>query len=250
MNERIAVVTGGARGIGRAIVEKLNRDGLAVALLDLPAMQPAAMAAEIAGPGCPRVIGLPCDIVDRAQVSATIQTVRQQLGRIDVLVNNAGICPGKDILEMDEATFRRTIDVNLVGAFHITQAVARIMIEQARGGRIVFITSLSVNVTSRFQVDYAASKAGLHMLMRGFAVALAEHRITCNAIAPGVVDTAMANGWWQKPEGQAFLQQRVPLRRAAQPADIAQAVAMLAAAECEYVTGASLTVDGGLTASS
>lgn len=250
MQERMAVVTGGARGIGRAIVERLSRGGLGVAILDLAAMHPDVVAAEIAGQTQGKVIGLSCDIVDRVQVEAAVQSVREQLGRIDVLVNNAGVCPGKNILEMDESTFRRTLDVNLVGAFHVSQTVARVMIEQGQGGRMVFITSLAVNVTSPYQVDYAASKAGLHMLMRGFAVTLAEHRITCNAVAPGVVDTAMAQGWWQKPEGLAFLKQRVPLGRAAQPSDIAQAVAMLAAADCEYVTGSSLTVDGGFSANS
>ena len=244
---RIALVTGGARGIGRAIVERLSSDGLGVVILDLAAMQPEAVATEIASQTQGEVVGLACDIVDRAQVEAVVRTALDQLGGIDVLVNNAGICPGKNIMEMDEATFRRTLDVNLVGAFNVTQSVARVMIRQGRGGRIVFITSLSVNVTGPQQVDYAASKAGLHMLMRGFAVALAEHKITCNAVAPGVVETAMAHGWWQKPEGQAYLKQRVPLGRAAEPADIAQAVAMFACTDCEYVTGASLTVDGGLT---
>ncbi len=248
MTQRIALITGGARGIGLAVAERLARDGLSVAILDLPARQPATVAAELAARTGGQALGLACDITDRAQVAAAVGEVRNRLGRLDVLVNNAGICPGQNILEMDEATFRRTLEVNLVGAFHVTQEVARSMIEQGQGGRMVFITSLAVNVTSPYQVDYAASKAGLHMLMRGFAVTLAEHGITCNAVAPGVVDTAMAQGWWQKPGGKAFLDQRVPMKRPATPEDIAQAVAMLAAADCDYVTGASLTVDGGLTA--
>jgi NAD(P)-dependent dehydrogenase (short-subunit alcohol dehydrogenase family) len=250
MSKRVAVVTGGARGIGRAVVERLGCGGLDVAFLDLASMQPDAVARELSTQTGVTVLGLTCDIVDRAQVAAAVQTVRDRLGRIDVLVNNAGICPGKNIMEMDEATFRHTLDVNLIGAFHVSQEVARVMIAQGQGGRMVFITSLAVNVTSPYQVDYAASKAGLHMLMRGFAVTLAGHGITCNAVAPGVVDTAMAGGWWQKPEGKVFLKQRVPLGRAAQPGDIAQAVAMLASPDCDYVTGSSLTVDGGLTASS
>jgi NAD(P)-dependent dehydrogenase (short-subunit alcohol dehydrogenase family) len=248
MIKRVAMVTGGARGIGRAIAEQLCRGGLDVAILDLPAKRPAEIAAEIAAQGAGRAIGTACDVTDQAQVDSAVAAVRQDLGSIDVLVNNAGICPGRDVMEMDVATFRHTLDVNLVGAFLVTQAAARAMIAQGRGGRVVFITSLAVNVTAPSQADYAASKAGLHMLMRAFAVALAGHRITCNAVAPGVVDTPMAAGWWQTPGGKGFLQRRVPMKREAKPDDIAQAVELLASPGCDYMTGTSLTVDGGLTA--
>jgi NAD(P)-dependent dehydrogenase (short-subunit alcohol dehydrogenase family) len=126
----------------------------------------------------------------------------QRVSALDVLVNNAGICPFEDIMTMTPEVWQRTIDINLTGAFHCTQLVARQLIEQGHGGSIIFITSLSTNFTNGSQVDYAASKAGLRMTMKGFAAALGPHRIRCNAVAPGMMLTPMTEHYWSQPGRQ------------------------------------------------
>jgi NAD(P)-dependent dehydrogenase (short-subunit alcohol dehydrogenase family) len=141
--------------------------------------------------------------------------------------------------------FQRTIDVNLTGAFHCTQIAGKAMIEQGGGGRIVFITSLAVNVTASAQADYAASKAGLHMLMKSFAIALGRHGITCNAVAPGMILTDMTRFHWEQPEPAAFIRTRVPVGRIGTPEDVGNAVALLCADEAAYINGVGIIVDGG-----
>jgi NAD(P)-dependent dehydrogenase (short-subunit alcohol dehydrogenase family) len=148
-------------------------------------------------------------------------------------------------MKMAPEVWQKTLDVNLTGAFHCSQVVARSMIAQRRGGRIVFITSLSENVTRPAQVDYGASKAGLRMAMRGFATALGPHGITCNAVAPGMILTDMTKHHWSKPGPAAFIKKRVPVGRIGTPADIGHAVVFLASPEAGYISGITLTVDGG-----
>ena len=162
-----------------------------------------------------------------------------------MLVNNAGICPFVDVMEMSEAMFQKTIDVNLTGAFHCTQLVAKEMIARQIKGRIIFITSLAVNVSSAMQGDYAASKAGLHMLMKSFAIALGPKGITCNAVAPGMILTEMTKWHWEKPENAAFAKQRIPAGLMGTPEDIGHAVALLCSDEADYINGVGLIVDGG-----
>lgn len=239
MEQKVALVTGAARGIGYGIASCLNREGMKVVIADVNGAAAAEAAAGLDG------LGVPCDITDRAQVERLVQRTLERYGQIDVLVNNAGICPFIDILEMDAPTFQRTLDVNLTGAFHCTQLAAREMIRRGKGGRIVFITSLAVNVSAASQGDYAASKAGLHMLMKSFAIALGPHGITCNAVAPGMILTDMTRFHWEKPENAAFLKQRVPAGRIGTPEDIGNAVALLVSEKAAYINGVGLIVDGG-----
>lgn len=239
MNGKIAIVTGGARGIGLGIATCLARKGVKPVLADTDLAAAQAAAAPLGG------MGVACDITQRPQVDALVQATLAKYGQIDILVNNAGICPFQDIMQMSEATFKRTLDVNVTGAFHCTQLVAREMIARKTKGRIVFITSLAVNVTSSAQGDYAASKAGLHMLMKSFAIALGPNGITCNAVAPGIILTDMGRAHWEKPENAAFIKQRVPVGRIGSPEDIGNAVALLCADESTYINGVGLIVDGG-----
>jgi L-rhamnose 1-dehydrogenase len=169
----------------------------------------------------------------------------RRFGGVDILVNNAGICPFIEVMDMSPEVFTHTLDVNLTGAFHCTQLAGRAMIEQGKGGRVVFITSLAVNVTSSAQADYAASKAGLHMLMKSFAIALGKHGITCNAVAPGMILTDMTRFYWEKPEPAAFIKTRVPAGRIGTPEDVGNAVALLCSEEAGYINGVGLIVDGG-----
>ncbi len=245
MNEQVVIVTGGARGIGFGIGTCFARKGarLVVADLDLDAASKAAN--ELKTHGAADAIGVRCDVSVRSEVEAMIERAVAVFGRIDVLVNNAGICPFIEVMDMTPETWQQTLDVNLTGAFHCTQIAARRMIAQGDGGRVVFITSLAENVTGPAQVDYGASKGGLRMAMAGFATALGKHGITCNAVAPGMILTPMTAFHWDKPENAAFLKTRVPVGRIGTPEDIGHACVFLASPEAAYINGVTLRVDGG-----
>lgn len=245
MGSRVAIITGAARGIGYGVATCLARQGCAIVIADMQAESAQQAAATLAREAGVQTLGVACDITVRSQVEALVQQTLQHFGQIDILVNNAGICPFVDILEMGEAMFKRTLDVNLTGAFHCTQLVGKEMIARKTRGRIVFITSLAANVTGAAQGDYAASKAGLHMLMKSFAIALGPHGITCNAVAPGMILTDMTRHHWEKPEPAAFIKQRVPAGRIGTPEDIGNAVALLCAETADYINGVGLIVDGG-----
>jgi NAD(P)-dependent dehydrogenase (short-subunit alcohol dehydrogenase family) len=239
MNHKTAIITGAARGIGFGIATCLAGKGYQIVIADMDGGAAQQAADKFGG------LGVACDITQRSQVEAVVRRTLERFGRIDVLVNNAGICPFVDIMKMSEAMFKKTLDVNVTGAFHSTQLVAQEMIARQIKGRIIFITSLAVNVSSAMQGDYAASKAGLHMLMKSFAIALGPHGITCNAVAPGMILTDMTRFHWEKPENAAFIKQRVPVGRIGTPEDIGNAVAFLCSDEAAYINGVGLVVDGG-----
>lgn len=242
---RVVVVTGAAQGIGYGIAGCFAAEGAAVVVADRNAEAAEAAAGRLrAEHGC-EALAHHCDVADRLSVEAMVDAVCDALGGIDVLVNNAGICPFVPVMEMPPEVWQRTIDVNLTGAFHCTQVVARRMIERGRGGRILFITSLAENVTGPSQVDYGASKGGLRMLMVGFATALGPHGITCNAVAPGMILTPMTAFHWEQSGPAEFVRTRVPAGRIGSPADIGRACVFLASAGAEYINGVSLRVDGG-----
>ncbi len=245
MPAKVALITGAARGIGFGIATCLARQGTRIVIADQDGASAKNAAARLAKAADVPTLGLACDITVRTQVAALVRQTMKRFGQIDILVNNAGICPFVDIMEMSEAVFKKTIDVNLHGAFHCTQLVAQEMIKRGRGGRIIFITSLAVNVSSAAQGDYAASKAGLHMLMKSFAIALGPKGITCNAVAPGMILTDMTRFHWEKPEPAAFVKQRVPVGRIGTPEDIGNAVTLLCSDAAAYINGVGLIVDGG-----
>jgi len=242
---RTVVISGAARGIGYGIAECFVRlgDRIVVADVDGNAANKAAdNLNRMQSVGC---VGLQCDVSDRTQVERVVSQTIARFGQIDVLVNNAGICPFIDAMVLTPDVWQRTLDVNLTGAFHFTQLVSRHMIERKSGGRIIFITSLGENVINPNQVDYGASKAGLRMLMVGFATALGPHGITCNAVAPGMIMTDMTSSYWTQEEPARQIKQRVPVGRIGTPEDVGHAVVFLASAEAGYVSGVSLRVDGG-----
>ena len=245
MPSKVALITGAARGIGYGIATCLARKGAAIVIADVNAAAARKSAAQLAADTGAKTLGLACDITRRPQVQAMVRNTLKKFGHIDILVNNAGICPFVDIMEMSGDMFKKTIDVNLTGAFHCTQLVAEKMIQRAQGGRIIFITSLAVNVSAATQGDYAASKAGLHMLMKSFAIALGPKGITCNGVAPGIILTDMTRFHWDKPEHAAFVKQRVPVGRIGTPEDIGNAVTLLCSDEAAYINGVGLIVDGG-----
>ena len=242
---KTVIVTGGARGIGEGIARCFAGHGARIILADVEIELAKETATKLVDAGAQDAYAVSCDITKREEVADMVDAVSEKNGGIDVLVNNAGICPFVNIMEMSPEVWHRTIDVNLNGAFHCTQLTAKRMIDRGQGGRIVFITSLAEHVTGPAQVDYAASKSGLRGCMFGFATALGKHGITCNAVAPGMIMTPMTEHHWKKPENAAFLQERVPVGRIGTPEDIGKACVYLASAEADYVNGISLRVDGG-----
>lgn len=239
------IVTGGSQGIGFGIARCFAKLGARLVIADVNLEKAAQAVGRLKRFGAADGLAIACDITKREEVEAMTAAAVKKFKRIDVLVNNAGICPFVHVMEMSPEVWQRTLDVNLTGAFHCTQTVAREMIKAGKGGRIIFITSLAENVTGPNQVDYGASKAGLRMAMVGFCTALGIHGITCNAVAPGMIMTPMTEAHWKQPAHAAQVKQRVPAGRLGTPEDIGHAAVFLASPEAEYISGITLRVDGG-----
>lgn len=240
----VVIVTGGAQGIGFGIAECFASRGANLIIADVILDRATAAADKLKESGAADALGLACDVADRASVDAMVEASLARFGRIDVLINNAGICPFQHIMEMTPATWRRTIDINLTGGFHCTQAVGRHMIARGGGGTVVFITSLADHRTNPNQVDYCASKAGAMGCMTGFATALGPHNINCVAVAPGHVSTPLTAHWWESEAGRAKIPEMIPLQRLGQPRDIGEACYYVATTG-RYCNGITIRVDGG-----
>ncbi len=237
LHEKIALVTGGSRGIGAAVAVALAEAGADVAVNYRERAEAAAtVAKDIAGTGR-RALAVGADVSSSGAVAKMIERITAELGPIDILVNNAGIGRRRAPEELDEAEWDATIAVNLKGAFLCTQAVLPGM--QARGfGRIVNISSGAARGPGGIGVHYNASKAGLEGLTRGYAARLAKTGITVNAVAPSLIETEMI------PGGVEEAAKRVPMGRVGRPEEVAQAVVMVAANA--YMTGQTVQVNGGI----
>ncbi len=246
---RVALITGGNRGIGLGIAEALARDGLDLMICGVEP-EAAAACARLAATGVAAHY-VTADIADAADRDRLVDAVWARFGRLDVLVNNAGIAPKTraDILDAELASFERLVQVNLQGPYFLTQAVARRMLADAVpvGPRaVVFITSVSATVASVDRGDYCISKAGLAMAARLWAVRLAEHGIPVYELRPGVIRTDMTAGVTEKYD--RLIADGLTLeRRWGAPADIGRAVAALVRGDLPYATGQVLTLDGGLS---
>jgi L-rhamnose 1-dehydrogenase len=255
LNDRVALVTGGSRGIGRAICLALAQAGAIVAVNyhEPPAPEfgrdniadADAVVAEIEAAGG-YAFPVPADVSDKAQVEAMIAAIGERVGGLDILVNNAGICPFHDFLTMPEELWDRVLDVNLKGAFLCSQAAANAMVTRGHGGRIISISSISALVGGGMQTHYTPTKAGVHSLMQSLAIVLGPHGITCNSIMPGAIGTDINRDDLAQPGKRAYMETRIPLGRVGEPRDIAGPVVFLASDAARYVNGASLLVDGGL----
>jgi NAD(P)-dependent dehydrogenase (short-subunit alcohol dehydrogenase family) len=241
---KVALVTGAARGIGLATAKKFIAEGWRVALLDIDGENLQRTFGMLALPE--RTLALPCDVADADGVSAAVARVAGHFGRLDALVNNAGVAIFKPLLETTPADWARTLAVNLTGPFLCTQAAARVM-RDSGGGSIVNITSISSLRASTLRVAYGTSKAGLAHLTKQQAVELAPLGIRVNAVAPGPVDTAMAKAV-HTPEIRADYHDTIPLNRYGLEDELAEVIFFLCSDRASYITGQMLSVDGGFEA--
>ncbi len=243
MDGRVAVVTGGARGIGRAIVEKLAGLGASVVIGDMLADLAEKTAGEVSQITSKKIIFTKVDVTNGKSAVEMIDRTLAEFGRVDILVNNAGITRDTLILRMEEADWDTVLDVNLKGAFNCSKAVLRAMMKQ-RYGRIVNISSVSGQAGQAGQTNYSASKAGLIGFTKALAREVASRQITVNAVAPGFIPTSLTNDL--SDELKNSILGATPIGRMGKPEEIAAAVAFLASEEAAYITGHVLAVDGGM----
>jgi NAD(P)-dependent dehydrogenase (short-subunit alcohol dehydrogenase family) len=242
--KKVALVTGAARGIGFAVAKRFLAEGWRVALLDMDDEGLRQAMATLAAPD--DTVAMHCDVADAASDAGDIAAIAKRFGRLDALVNNAGVAVFKPLMETTHAEWQRVIDVNLTGPFKLIQAAVPLM-RDSGGGSIVNITSISALRASTLRVAYGSSKAGLAHLTKQCAVELAELGIRVNGVAPGPVETSMAKAV-HSAEIRADYRDAIPLGRYGREEELADAVYFLCSDRASYITGQILAVDGGFDA--
>jgi acetoin reductase-like protein len=250
---KTAIVTGGAQGIGRATAHRFAQEGARVVIGDLQEDGAKAVAEEIGKDGG-EAFGMALDVRDQAQAQAVVDAAVERFGGVDILMNNAGVIRITPFLEIDEAEWDLLFDVNCKGMLWCSQAAARQMIKQGRGGKIVNVASQAGRRGESLVLTYCASKATVISMTQSMALALAEHKINVNAIAPGIVDTPL----WESNdrrfaellgmevgEPKRTFVKSIPLGRIEQPEDVAGVAAFLASSDADYITQQCYNVDGG-----
>ena len=246
LNGKSVLITGASAGIGRAAAIGAARHGADVAINyigDEDAAASCVAAIEALGR---KGVAIRGDVADPRTAGAFVEEAAQALGRVDIFVSNAGICPFHAFLDMPAETFERTMRVNLHGAYYMVQAAANRMVAQGDGGAIVAVSSISALVGGEFQTHYTPTKPGVHSLTQSAALALGRHGIRCNSVLPGTILTDINRDDLADPVKRHAMEARIPLGRLGAPEDLAGPIVFLASDLAAYVTGAALLVDGGM----
>lgn len=243
LKDKVGIVTGAARGIGRATAERLIEEGAKILICDIDEAQLTRTAAELGGED--RVIAQLVDVVNKRHVEQLVDKAVEHFGRLDIMVNNAGIAPVVDFLDVTEEMLSRVLDVNLKGAFYGTQAAGRQMIKQGGGGVIINMSSINSGLANPNVAPYAISKGGMNQVTSTAAVAFAPHGIRVVGVGPGTIMTDMVAGAFMNSAGNHAILSRTPLGRYGQASEIAAVVAFLASDDASYITGETVYVDGG-----
>ncbi|MBQ9767029.1 MAG: 3-oxoacyl-[Lachnospiraceae bacterium] len=241
LKNKVAVVTGGSRGIGRAICEAFCKNGADVAFLDAGSMDVAEETVAYLSQFGTKVKAYQCDISDFTKTAEVFKEIIAEFGTVDILVNNAGITRDKLLLAMKPEEFSSVIDINLVGAYNTVKQVYPVMIRK-RSGKIINISSVSGIMGNAGQTNYSASKAGIIGFTKSVAKEVASRGVCCNAVAPGFVSTPMTTAF---AENEALISS-IPMQRFAQPEEIANLVLFLSSDMANYITGEVIRIDGGL----
>jgi 3-oxoacyl-[acyl-carrier protein] reductase len=244
LKDQTAIVTGGSRGIGRAVCLALAAEGARVAVVFRGHQEAADQLLQQITQSGGKAIAVQCDVADRAAVTACVKKVEAELGQVRILVNNAGVIADGLFVRMTPEEWQKVIGTNLGGVFNFCHEVAFGMM-QRRAGRIINVSSVAAEHVNPGQTNYAASKGAINSFTRALAVELAKRGVTVNAIAPGFVDTDMSAAVRNKA-GDRILKY-IPMRRYGTPEDIAKVATFLAGPDSDYITGQVLTVDGGLS---
>jgi 3-oxoacyl-[acyl-carrier protein] reductase len=245
LKDKVALITGGARGIGQAIAMTFAREGADIVVADVNLEIAQKTASEIEGLGR-KVLALEMDVTNYELVEAGINKILDKMGKVDILVNNAGITKDNLVLRMSQAEWDAVINVNLKGTFNCIKAVSRPMVKQ-RSGRIISIASIIGLIGNPGQANYAASKAGIIALTKTIAKELASRNINANAVAPGFIQTEMTA---KLPEEiKKKMLEAIPLAKLGTPQDVANLCLFLASDESSYITGQTITIDGGMVMS-
>ncbi len=247
LDNKVVIVTGGARGIGYAVARRFLEDGARVVIADIDEDAGSNAVQQLGAYGAVRFVE--CDVGERLDVHNLVAATIDAFGNVDALINNAGILVGSDFLDLDEADFDRVIRTNLKGAFLCGQAVARAMVEHVgeggAPGAIVNMSSVNAVFAIANQVPYSVSKGGINQLTKVMALALAPHGIRVNAIGPGSIATDMLAATMDDPEARKRVLSRTPLGRLGEPAEIAAIAAFLVSDDASYITGQTIYADGG-----
>lgn len=244
---KVALITGAGSGIGRGTAERLAREGANICIADIDMEGAEHTASTVREFGRDAYV-VKTNVASKEQIQDAADRCVKELGRLDVAVANAGIARGGSVLELSLKDWQDQVDINLTGVFLTVQAAAQRMVAAGNGGRIICMASLAAETTGAGSWAYSATKAGVRMMVRGWAQELGVHGITVNAIGPGVIDTPLAHGLAGDEGGpiRSALEQRTPVGRSGRPADIAGLIAFLSGPDAEFMTGSYLIMDGGL----
>jgi glucose 1-dehydrogenase len=248
LQDKVALVTGAASGIGQAIAERFAAEGAHVVINYHPGGKHngADVQAAIAKRG-QSAIAIAADVDQRKEVEAMVQQTVARFGRLDITINNAGIEINKPFIEVSDEEWNRVLNVNLYGAFLVTQTAARQMVKQGPGGKLIFISSVHEDIPFPGYTSYCASKGAIRMMMRNLAMELAPYKINVNNIAPGAIATPINQKVLDDPAASKAALEEIPWGRFGKPEEVASVAVFLASNEADYVTGSTYYIDGGLT---